>query len=49
MLPLRNLINSDKLQAHGLSIHVTFPPPETWGRIFVEQFRWVLQDVQVSR
>jgi len=30
-LLLRNLINSDKLQTHGLSIHVTFPSPENGG------------------
>ena len=30
-MPLRNLKNSDKLQAHGLNIHVTFPPPENGG------------------
>ena len=30
-LLLLNLINSDKLQTHGLSIHVTFPSPENGG------------------
>nr|DAY06170.1 MAG TPA: hypothetical protein [Caudoviricetes sp.] len=28
---MRNLINSDKLQTHGLSIHVAFPPSENGG------------------
>nr|DAK34154.1 MAG TPA: hypothetical protein [Caudoviricetes sp.] len=34
MLPLRNLKNSDKLQAHGLNIHALFPPSEKRGRVF---------------
>jgi len=32
---LRNLINSDKLQTHGLSIHVAFPPSENGGGFYL--------------
>ncbi len=32
---LRNLINSDKLQTHGLSIHVSFPPSENEGEFYL--------------
>ena len=32
---LRNLKNSDKLQTHGLSIHVAFPPSENGGGFYL--------------
>ena len=32
---LRNLINSDKLQTHGLSIHALFLPPENGGGFYL--------------
>ena len=32
---LRDLTNSDKLQTHGLSIHVAFPPSENEGGFYL--------------
>nr|DAN89528.1 MAG TPA: hypothetical protein [Caudoviricetes sp.]DAS47415.1 MAG TPA: hypothetical protein [Caudoviricetes sp.]DAS55061.1 MAG TPA: hypothetical protein [Caudoviricetes sp.] len=37
---MRNLINSDKLQTHGLNIHVPIPPSENGG-VFVDKMKQI--------